>query len=760
MIKTQSSIFFILICCFLGSLPTRAQPQEINRVLTLADSSLAVGEFDQAKRFYRQALQLDKHSIRALNALGDVAYAQEKFGEAGSFFAKTLENDSENLYAILRRGACYREQGKFKALILQKLDFDKAERHFERVLARDSTFQNVLFEYAQLQRLRKNYRSAISWGRAQKRLQPGTPAANAGLLRLYRYFIDNSKKSKVKNWLETQSNEEALWALGETLRLQGDVESASEIFEELLKTTASLRETPIVLSLAKIHYQQNNLQAGEAAFWRAVNLIQDKADAEFVFEDVKYILSNTEIREYQGLRSAAEYGAFFEKIWRKRNPLPASSSNARLAEHYRRLLKAEKDYQFDGVRSWVNNPDKLGYLNFPPTYKLNDLFNDKGLIYIRQGAPDDRAFTVNESSETNESWRYYRRGATPEMAFHFMIDASASGNNWRLIARIDDPRIAASRADWGPEYRDINRRSQLGRIQARERLAQQNSEHVDRGLSTDRHRWSKNVKPLEISFFTAAFRAPKKQTSFEIYFDIPVKKAIKTLSKRKRQVMIVEQGMALQDSSWSNLSHTELRKTISIDSLKKNAASEIVDFFQAVTNPAQRRAAFHAKILDTDFIGGYNFPVNIPAFADDSLALSDVITADDVAPDREGGVVKNGLSIFPNPSRRYKKSQPVFLYFEIYNLAVEAAGQTNFEIEYSFTTKKSQGGIKKLFGVFGGDQKSIAVTSERSGDQQTSFEYIALDLSSASKGDYLLTVVVRDKHSQVQREKEVEISIY
>ncbi len=99
--------------------------------------------------------------------------------------------------------------------------------------------------------------------------------------------------------------------------------------------------------------------------------------------------------------------------------MPASQMNYRMIEHVRRVIAAEQDYYFDGVRSQVNNPDKLNFLSFPRVFELNDKFNDKGLVYVRHGEPDDRAFYVEGGAPLNETWVYYPRGQlNKKLIFH------------------------------------------------------------------------------------------------------------------------------------------------------------------------------------------------------------------------------------------------------------------------------------------------------------------------------------------------------
>ncbi|MFQ5752164.1 MAG: hypothetical protein ACE5HI_09230, partial [bacterium] len=108
--------------------------------------------------------------------------------------------------------------------------------------------------------------------------------------------------------------------------------------------------------------------------------------------------------------------------------------------------------------------------------------------------------------------------------------------------------------------------------------------------------------------------------------------------------------------------------------------------------------------------------------------------------------VKNGLRIVPNPTRQFTHNQPIHIYFEIYNLKLDADGQSAFTIEYTLSRTDKQRGVKKLFGLFGGGRKSsISVRSERQGRSAFSPENIAVNASKLKKGDYTFAVIVTDK---------------
>ena len=136
---------------------------------------------------------------------------------------------------------------------------------------------------------------------------------------------------------------------------------------------------------------------------------------------------------------------FFRAFWARRDPTPARAVNVRLAEHYRRLLRAEKDYVSDGFRDWHTDPDRMGELRLPETHGLGALFNDRGLVYLRHGEPDDRVVTVGgANTPPTISWRYY----DPAMDFHFLT--AGTDNDWRLTPRLpQSAEVFDDREYWG-----------------------------------------------------------------------------------------------------------------------------------------------------------------------------------------------------------------------------------------------------------------------------------------------------------------------
>jgi len=508
---TFSFFVFFLIFCFITPISYAGQElTSIDRLLASGDSLFTLKKFDEASEAYKAALKVDNDLIRAYAGLGKIAIAEEKWADAGDEFGRILDRDPENIEANYFKGICSRETGKFKALLLRKLEWNKSKKHFQWVLGRDSLYQDVVYQYALLKRYQENYKEAIQLGHAQIRLRPELVKPQVKLFRFYRYFITHTRQDKAISWLKHQPWDHAKYAIGEKFRRDGELTKADSVLLDLLNKPATMSRQPVYLSLTRIYYEQYLQGKAEDYYWRAINEIQDDIDANLDFEDLKYILTDQELDTYQSSSSIEEKINFFKTLWVSRDPTPAASINYRLAEHYRRLLYVEKYFEFDGFRTWFNNPDKLGYLDFTKTYNLNQEFNDKGLIYIRHGQYDDWAITPGMEIQSNESWIYYSTQSTPKMVFHFVLENTAG--YWRFTPVITDPRMLEDRVQFGNIYYRLLRANQLERLAYAEEMARESREFVLTGLSTDRHSWEKKIKPLETPFSMSTFRGNRGKT--------------------------------------------------------------------------------------------------------------------------------------------------------------------------------------------------------------------------------------------------------
>lgn len=101
----------------------------------------------------------------------------------------------------------------------------------------------------------------------------------------------------------------------------------------------------------------------------------------WVDEEVRWVIDDNERAAFQSLQTDELRMAFIENFWLHRDPTPGTDANEFREEHYRRI-------------AWSNDR----FASATPGW-----LSDRGRIYIRYGAPDERE---EHPAEGTERWRY------------------------------------------------------------------------------------------------------------------------------------------------------------------------------------------------------------------------------------------------------------------------------------------------------------------------------------------------------------------
>jgi GWxTD domain-containing protein len=705
----------------------------------MADVYFRQKNYKDAKFYYNRALNRNPSLTSVLWSLGRLAFIQEDWVAAKKAYGKILERERGNLSAMLNRAIAYRENGKFLATVMRYMEWKKSEQLFRSVEEDDPHFEDVHYQHAVLKRYQGQYKKAILLGEQQVRLKPDLASAHFGLFRLYIHFLDNSGPDGVLEWLDEQEFHLVELFKGEAFRCKGELARADSVLSAWIAMDPPVSVVPAYLSMARLSYAQADRDKGQARFWRAVESIQDSLDAQLLFQDVKYVVNADEMAAFRKIQTRAEWVAFFRKMWVSRDPTPSVQINARLAEHYRRLLYVEQNYLFDGVRSWFNDPDKFDHLEFPETTMLNDRFNDMGLVYVRHGQPSD----TQKPADLREVWWYWKTEELPEMVFNFAASPTSVGSNWRLVESVFGDRNAA-RVRW--EVEKHIRKTQRS---------------ISEGLELDRHTWEEKVSPLDYDSYLAYFKGDEGQNFVELYYSMDLKDLKDATEGLGSAEPALEYGFSLHDLQWNRLENQHgVVTTAEWDALKYEEWG--IGSLRARAEPDSFQAAFFIRPSKGSLMGGWKGGIRVPEISSTELDVSTIVPAYVVDPDKEADPAfsSRGIHIIPNPSRRFPRKDPVNVYFELYNLTPSAGGTTAFEVEYTLTRLKHKG-IRKLLAIFGtGKQAATAVSVDRIGETPDSIEYLSLDLSRAGKGDFRLDIKVSDKHAGTEKEASVELTLH
>ncbi len=702
----------------------------------LGRAYMGQGAREDAEYYLKKALKRSPGSRSALKALSDAAMHAEDWGDLKKWSGKILERDPGNLEALYRRAIAYRESGKHKGTVPRWLDWRRSERIFSQLVNKAPHYRDVLYQYAVLKRYDKAFVKAIRLGENQVRIKPDNPSHRRRLRRLYLYLLDNLDPKDAIKWMRKHGSEYARYFEGEALRLAGRTARADTVLRSWLASDPSLSVIPAYLSLARIAYGSEAFETGERHYSNAVENIRDSLDAQLMYEDVKYIVTVEEMDAFSKLETPEAYREFFRKFWVSRDPTPAVTPNVRLAEHYRRILYAERYYIYDGFRTWFYDPDQGDDIPYPSTVELNDRFNDPGLIYIRHGRPSD-----TQKFSMAEVWRYWKTDAFDKMLFNFAATPSSMGSNWRLVESLSGSGNYGRRLRWGNE-----------------KLRREVRRSVETALQTDRHTWEDDVDDLDYESYLAYFKGERGRGDVELYYGMPFKELKKDFRQLPDTAAVYQYGLALHDMQWNRYENLTgyVRKSHVERSRYEDRSFGVLRFS---ADPDSGHAAFFLRPSRDNLLGGWKQDLRIPEFSETELDMSSVVPAHAIRADLEGshGFNLRGIHAVPNPSLRFSRKDPVHIYFELYNLTPDARGTTSFEVSYGLTRLKRQG-IRRLLRIFGsGEKPATTVTVERIGDTPDTRESLALDLNKAGSGEFLLKVTVRDIHAGTERERSVEL---
>lgn len=722
------------------------------------------------------------------------AMRESDWEEAIDLLSEILDREPDHVEARYYRGIAYRERAKLRTILARMFDnWEKGIEAFRRVIARDSSYRDVLYQLALYSRVQSRlsdlrgleenveHREAILLQHAQVRLRPDRPRHLFHLYQFYRRYLRHTDSGEALAWLRDHPSEFSRFAQAEALRRDGRLDAAERTASRLIAD--SLKTLPVqavLLTRARILYARGRPLEAQETVLHAIDRIERPIDAAFVFDDFKYVVTPEELAGYREAEDPGEYRTVLRSVWARRDPMPARTLDLRLREHYERLLVAEEDHVFDGFRLWRNNPDELNRLSFPAPYYLNHEYNDKGLIYIRHGEPDDRVVTLEGAGSLdnfrgylgsqqsvpggkqqsplsnwrpNESWRYTYR----PMDFHFVIDEGGTGNNWRLTPTVTNLSLLRDREYWGGVYvrmtraaedaldgldegGDVASSSAMSFSQDRGDLAERSVEAVRTGFRTDRHTWPTDLTTIEFPALVVPFRGSADSSEVVAVYGLD---GASVLGDRiENAPTSVESGFALHDPSWNEVASIVRRVPL-------DAESERIVYRRSVS-PDSYRVSMHVRTLDDERQGGYRTTIDVPDFDRSSTAMSGLLPAHRVTREGEGegegegDLERRGHRISINPSASFAIGRPVYVYFELYHLGLDPEDRTRYRVTYRLEEGDGDPGFfGRIFG--GGDPQTITLETRRRGTEPTTAEYAELDVREASPGTYRLTVRVEDE---------------
>jgi hypothetical protein len=758
---THTALIFSLVSCV--SLYAQETAVSVREILRKADSLLVLRKASAAGNLYERALALDERSLPALIGSGRVALLERSWSKAVSAFEQASALNANSLEARYYLGCAYAERGRSRYLIERLLgffarsSFDKAKEQLDWVIARDSLCRDALFQLAIVYYFQHEYRTALPFAFKQVELKPELRNGQSGVQKIYREAISYWSTSPQEERVSIPENDFDRFFHAERLRRAGRLEEADQCLHELQQKPGVVRPQLILQSMARIKAKQKKEEEVEGLITESIGSVRTLADADLVFEDIKYLISDQELEQFDALKTASDARQFFTTFWAKRNPYPAQRTNARIAQHYERLAYAEQYFEQFGRKTFAAETIPV---DFPAAYFLNEEFNDKGIIYLRHGEPGRRLITGGRPTggpiDSNESWQYFETPDYKEMLFDFYVPEGGHITEWRLIPVLPDPDMWEEREAYSHKYMRLMHAAG-GMVSADlARSTDEGKQQIETGITTDRFSFADTVRYFESPISVACFRGSRGRTQVDIGYVVSPAEIAKLFPDTVR-TFEVEAQCSMYTTAWkrvasSNKQHNYARA--------KGIGDLTIEQFSTTVAPDSYFVAWQAKPLHANMIFNKEAHVLAPDFSGTLLNVSDIELAYTIEPAKAGaGFIKGSLSVVPNPVGKCPLDHPLYLYFEVYNLTKDASGRTSYTIEYKLASVKINKSL--LAGIFGSRRKtSVTVPSVRTGQEPWSQEHIALDVSELEPGTYRVQVTLKDNVAGTSASRSVPVEIY
>lgn len=198
--------------------------------------------------------------------------------------------------------------------------------------------------------------------------------------------------------------------------------------EALARAEGRIPQSQYLLDRARIAFLAGAGFGGDEDYWRGCSAAEDDASIEY-WLDVQSLATPDEFAAWEAFRSLPpnqrDLCRLLRRMWNRRAAAAGSSIEDRIALHYERLRYAQNHYLRRGKKE-LTFTTRLGRPE-------NAVFDDRGLVFIRMGHPDDTSMYLgDECFEPNITWAYEYPGGT--RLYHF--SPRGGTDDWWLIRNL------------------------------------------------------------------------------------------------------------------------------------------------------------------------------------------------------------------------------------------------------------------------------------------------------------------------------------
>ena len=502
-------------------------------------------------------------------------------------------------------------------------------------------------------------------------------------------------------------------------------------------------------------------------------------------QDVRWIISDTEMQAFKNLTNDEEREQFIENFWQRRNPSPDSPENTYRDEIYARIAYANEHFAA-GKPGWMT---------------------DRGHIYIAYGPPDDKDShpsggeyqrPMEEGGGSTvafpfEIWHYrYLEGIGDNIDMEF-VDTCQCGDYHYTIDRSEKdallhvPNAGLTLAEESGQAKKEDRMQgggleQLGGSPGQQQQLQNKKfDRLDQAAKImaappvkfqDMEEFMANSKILTGPPFLFDVRTDYVKVTNDTVI-VPITIQVKNSDITFETKDGVSVGKVEIEGRVSNMTHKVVPGGWFGDPVQVSTPSELLPAIQKQSSvywkslplkPGLYKIDIVIKdVNNPDHVGRWTRSINVPKFDDDTLGHSSLILADQMerVPSKEiggGNFVIGNTRIRPRVAVngsvttpvRFSRAQNLNFWMQVYNLGIdEKSKQNNATISYEIM---DLGTNKQVLNT-----QELASALSPNADQLTLEK--SLPLASLQPGQYQVKIKVNDGVTKQQTEESAKFTV-
>ncbi len=723
---------------------------------------------DAALVSFQSAIAQNEKYAPAYVGLGHVYLKQGNLSEAEKAFKTAVSKNKKHAPAYNGLGLVYsRKKNELRRAIAYFRDANRADKKYSEA---QYNLAQTLENYGSSETL-KAYRNVL-------KIDPKHPNAN------YRIGILLDKEGErekavqaYRDQLEAKPDHRgARLNLGIDLKLLGQLQEA---LQHLLKvaTVASDFQRRAVLELAQVFQRAKAFEQSARLFESYIKQLSEKEQETYC--DLNLVASGPILKEYNDAETLPEKKRVFRIFWSRLDPAPVTEANERLLEHYRRVAYAREFF---------------GTHRFP--------WDARGEAYIRYGAPDHVSNSGNIQLERTKKLvdvkerLIQKAGPAVDRLLRARADAVASS---MVGMRGQLPRTGDRSPGARGERQQVTSGTILGwpvypvdgiweywiyadvgdgiEVVFEQRVNQGAWDYADIPLGRGRiARIWQDMHPeivlkqvavltpmtyrpdfatgaLDFYLASSAFRAQEGLTALEIYYGIPTAQLLFAPGQDGARIAQLDRGIVVYNQAGDPVYRTSREMLLAASGEATQAPGAYMpEMDRLFLSPGNYRIS--VQVLDRRSRKSQVYHINrvVPEYdIDDELKISDVELAATINVADKSRFQKGDIEVIPIASKAYLPAQPVFIYFEIYNLKRNSFGQTKYRVSYVVRSRDQKtigarilGGVGKMLGQKS-EQGVVSIEYEQVGTETQEPGYLELDMSRSEPGEKIVEIAVVDE---------------